>query len=189
MSKQDNSLYEQQERRIQAQSDAFITLLTKRGILADQQINDEKKRIVAITLQLYPPSMIFYDTENQEIVVSERYESSNNPVVFKGDYIELRNGEKYDMNGKLITDVPEEKPMQDIKLSGYESVCKELIATERVAVALYVDVGYKTGVVLQNSDGASVKLDYYADNAIILRDDLVLIYSVGGEGVILAELK
>lgn len=45
MSKQDNSLYEQQERRIQAQSDAFITLLTKRGILADQQINDEKKRI------------------------------------------------------------------------------------------------------------------------------------------------
>lgn len=45
MSKQDNSLYEQQERHIQAQSDAFITLLTKRGILADQQINDEKKRI------------------------------------------------------------------------------------------------------------------------------------------------
>ena len=45
MSKQDNSLYEQQERRIQAQSDAFITLLTQRGILADQQINDEKKRI------------------------------------------------------------------------------------------------------------------------------------------------
>lgn len=45
MSKQDNSLYEQQEKRIQAQSDAFITLLTKRGILADQQINDEKKRI------------------------------------------------------------------------------------------------------------------------------------------------
>ena len=41
MSKQDNSLYEQQEKRIQAQSDAFITLLTKRGILADQQINDE----------------------------------------------------------------------------------------------------------------------------------------------------
>ena len=70
-----------------------------------------------------------------------------------------------------------------------EAVCKELIATERVAVALYVDVGYKTGVVLQNSDGASVKLDYYADNAIILRDDLVLIYSVGGEGVVLAELK
>ena len=45
MSKQDNSLYEQQEKRIQAQSDAFITLLTKRGILADRQINDEKKRI------------------------------------------------------------------------------------------------------------------------------------------------
>ena len=45
MSRQDDSLYEQQERRIRAQSDAFITLLTKRGILADQQIDDEKKRI------------------------------------------------------------------------------------------------------------------------------------------------
>lgn len=45
MKKQDDSLYEQQERRIQAQSDAFITLLTKRGILADQQIDDEKRRI------------------------------------------------------------------------------------------------------------------------------------------------
>lgn len=45
MSKQDDLLYEQQEKRIQAQSDAFITLLTKRGILADQQIDDEKKRV------------------------------------------------------------------------------------------------------------------------------------------------
>lgn len=45
MSRQDDSLYEQQERRIRAQSEAFITLLTKRGILADQQIDDEKKRI------------------------------------------------------------------------------------------------------------------------------------------------
>ena len=33
MSKQDELQYEQQEKRIQAQSDAFITLLTKRGIL------------------------------------------------------------------------------------------------------------------------------------------------------------
>jgi len=39
MSKQDNSLYEQQEKRIQAQSDAFITLLTKRGILNSKQPN------------------------------------------------------------------------------------------------------------------------------------------------------
>lgn len=45
MRKQDDLLYEQQEKRIQAQSDAFITLLTKRGILADQQIDDEKKRV------------------------------------------------------------------------------------------------------------------------------------------------
>lgn len=45
MSKQGDSLYEQQESRIQAQSDAFITLLTKRGILADQQIDDEKRRL------------------------------------------------------------------------------------------------------------------------------------------------
>lgn len=44
MSKQDDLQYEQQEKRIQAQSDAFITLLTKRGILGDSQIDDAQKR-------------------------------------------------------------------------------------------------------------------------------------------------
>lgn len=48
MSKQQNSagkaLYEQQEHKISEQSDAFIRLLTKRGILEDQQIDDERIR-------------------------------------------------------------------------------------------------------------------------------------------------
>lgn len=45
MSNQDEkTLYEQQENRILAQSDAFITLLTKRGILGDKRIDDEKLR-------------------------------------------------------------------------------------------------------------------------------------------------
>ena len=44
MSKQDELQYEQQEKRMQAQSDAFITLLTKRGILGDSQIDDAQKR-------------------------------------------------------------------------------------------------------------------------------------------------
>ena len=45
MSRQDEKkLYEQQENRILAQSDAFISLLTKRGILGDQKIDDEKVR-------------------------------------------------------------------------------------------------------------------------------------------------
>lgn len=38
------SLYEQQEEEIRAHSEAFIGLLTKRGILGDQRINDEKIR-------------------------------------------------------------------------------------------------------------------------------------------------
>lgn len=46
MSRQDENmgLYEQQESRILAQSDAFISLLTKRGILADSRIDNEKLR-------------------------------------------------------------------------------------------------------------------------------------------------
>lgn len=35
------SLYEQQEERILAQSDAFISLLTKRGILGDHKIDND----------------------------------------------------------------------------------------------------------------------------------------------------
>ena len=44
MSKQDELQYAQQEKRIQAQSDAFITLLIKRGILGDSRIDDAQRR-------------------------------------------------------------------------------------------------------------------------------------------------
>jgi len=40
----EKSLYEQQENKILAQSDAFISLLTKRGILGDQKIDNAKVR-------------------------------------------------------------------------------------------------------------------------------------------------
>ena len=40
----EKSLYEQQEDRILAQSDAFISLLTKRGILGDHKIDNDKIR-------------------------------------------------------------------------------------------------------------------------------------------------
>lgn len=42
--KSDKSLYEQQENKLSAQSEAFIDMLTKRGILEDQNIDDEKIR-------------------------------------------------------------------------------------------------------------------------------------------------
>lgn len=40
----EKSLYEQQESQISAQSNAFITLLTRRGILADHSIDDQQIR-------------------------------------------------------------------------------------------------------------------------------------------------
>ena len=53
MSKNKNniSLYEQQEERIRVQSDAFITLLTERGILGDHRIDDERIRNARQTKQ------------------------------------------------------------------------------------------------------------------------------------------
>ena len=48
MSKQNETnakaLYEQQEQKISTQSDAFIRLLTQRGILEDHQIDDDRIR-------------------------------------------------------------------------------------------------------------------------------------------------
>ena len=45
MSRQDEGkLYEQQERRLLEQSDAFISFLTRRGILGDQRIDNGKMR-------------------------------------------------------------------------------------------------------------------------------------------------
>lgn len=40
----ENSLYEQQENKILQQSDAFISLLTKRGILGDHEIDNTRVR-------------------------------------------------------------------------------------------------------------------------------------------------
>ena len=55
MSKQDELQYEQQEKRIQAQSDAFITLLTKRSwetarsTMHKSVLPDRKRQKTAIT--------------------------------------------------------------------------------------------------------------------------------------------
>ena len=45
--------YESQENLILGQTDAFIGLLTKRGILGDHQIDDEKIRIAQQEKRLY----------------------------------------------------------------------------------------------------------------------------------------
>ena len=45
MSKQGNKrLYEQQESKMRSQSDAFVTFLTKRGLISDSKIADERVR-------------------------------------------------------------------------------------------------------------------------------------------------
>ena len=40
----DNNLEEQQERKLQSQSEAFVKMLTQRGLLEDPQIGDDKVR-------------------------------------------------------------------------------------------------------------------------------------------------
>lgn len=43
----DKSIYDQQESKLSSQSAAFIQMLTKRGILEDKDIDDEKIREAA----------------------------------------------------------------------------------------------------------------------------------------------
>ena len=45
--KADNSLYEQQERQLSGQSEAFLKMLARRGLLEDPQIGDDKARKAA----------------------------------------------------------------------------------------------------------------------------------------------
>ncbi len=45
--KTDKNLYEQQERKLSGQSEAFLKMLTKRGLLEDPQISDETVRQAA----------------------------------------------------------------------------------------------------------------------------------------------
>lgn len=133
MSKNKNniSLYEQQEERIRVQSDAFITLLTERGILGDHRINDERIRNARQTKQK--------NTYHNTLMLLKNYRTIAWMLECFPDNVAEELDRPFENLDELIDHIDVEMSMGNRKLeSRIEGVRKSRILLDRVNEALTV---------------------------------------------------
>lgn len=133
MSKNKNniSLYEQQEERIRVQSDAFITLLTERGILGDHRIDDERIRNARQTKQK--------NTYHNTLMLLKNYRTIAWMLECFPDNVAEELDRPFENLDDLIDHIDVEMSMGNRKLeSRIEGVRKSRILLDRVNEALTV---------------------------------------------------
>lgn len=133
MSKNKNniSLYEQQEERIRVQSDAFITLLTERGILGDHRIDDERIRNARQTKQK--------NTYHNTLMLLKNYRTIAWMLECFPDNVAEELDRPFENLDELIDHIEVEMSMGNRKLeSRIEGVRKSRILLDRVNEALTV---------------------------------------------------
>ena len=133
MSKNKNniSLYEQQEERIRVQSDAFITLLTERGILGDHRIDDERIRNARQTKQK--------NTYHNTLMLLKNYRTIAWMLECFPDNVAEELDRPFENLDELIDHIDIEMSMGNRKLeSRIEGVRKSRILLDRVNEALTV---------------------------------------------------
>ena len=133
MSKNKNniSLYEQQEERIRVQSDAFITLLTERGILGDHRIDDERIRNARQTKQK--------NTYHNTLMLLKNYRTIAWMLECFPDNVAEELDRPFENLDDLIDHIDVEISMGNRKLeSRIEGVRKSRILLDRVNEALTV---------------------------------------------------
>lgn len=130
--KKDNKfIYEQQENCIRLQSEAFITLLTKRGILGDQQIDDEKIRSAKQEKQR--------NTYHNTLMLLKNYRTIAWMLECFPDNVAAELDRPFEELDHLIEHIDVEVSMGNKKLeSRIESVQKSRILLDRVNEALTV---------------------------------------------------
>ena len=131
-SKKDNiSLYEQQEERIRVQSDAFITLLTERGILGDHRIDDERIRNARQAKQK--------NTYHNTLMLLKNYRTIAWMLECFPDNVAEELDRPFENLDELIDHIDIEMSMGNRKLeSRIEGVRKSRILLDRVNEALTV---------------------------------------------------
>ena len=133
MSKNKNniSLYEQQEERIRVQSDAFITLLTERGILGDHRIDDERIRNARQTKQK--------NTYHNTLMLLKNYRTIAWMLECFPDNVAEELDRPFENLDELIDHIDVEMSMGNRKLeSRIEGVRKSRLLLDRVNEALTV---------------------------------------------------
>ena len=131
-SKKNNiSLYEQQEERIRVQSDAFITLLTERGILGDHRIDDERIRNARQAKQK--------NTYHNTLMLLKNYRTIAWMLECFPDNVAEELDRPFENLDELIDHIDVEMSMGNRKLeSRIEGVRKSRILLDRVNEALTV---------------------------------------------------
>ena len=131
-SKKNNiSLYEQQEERIRVQSDAFITLLTERGILGDHRIDDERIRNARQAKQK--------NTYHNTLMLLKNYRTIAWMLECFPDNVAEELDRPFENLDELIDHIDIEMSMGNRKLeSRIEGVRKSRILLDRVNEALTV---------------------------------------------------
>ena len=146
MSKNKNniSLYEQQEERIRVQSDAFITLLTERGILGDHRIDDERIRNARQTKQK--------NTYHNTLMLLKNYRTIAWMLECFPDNVAEELDRPFENLDELIDHIDVEMSMGNRKLeSRIEGVRKSRILLDRVNEALTVlKIKPENGEILYN---------------------------------------
>lgn len=133
MSKNKNniSLYEQQEERIRVQSDAFITLLTERGILGDHRIDDERIRNARQAKQK--------NTYHNTLMLLKNYRTIAWMLECFPDNVAAELDRPFENLDELIDHIDIEMSMGNRKLeSRIEGVRKSRLLLDRVNEALTV---------------------------------------------------
>lgn len=130
-SKDNKSMYEQQENLIRIQSDAFISLLTQRGILGDHQIDDEKIRSAKQEKQR--------NTYHNTLMLLKNYRTIAWMLECFPDNVAAELDRPFEALDELIEHVDVEVSMGNKKLeSRIEGVRKSRILLDRVNEALTV---------------------------------------------------
>ena len=125
------SLYEQQEERIRIQSDAFITLLTERGILGDHKIDDERIRNARQAKQK--------NTYHNTLMLLKNYRTIAWMLECFPDNVAAELDRPFENLDELIDHIDIEMSMGNRKLeSRIEGVRKSRLLLDRVNEALTV---------------------------------------------------
>ena len=130
--KKDNkSMYEQKEDRLRIQSDAFITLLTRRGILGDHQIDDERIRNARQEKQK--------NTYHNTLILLKNYRTIAWMLECFPDNVAAELDRPFEGLDELIDNIDIEISMGNRKLeSRIESVQKSRLLLDRVNEALTI---------------------------------------------------
>lgn len=127
----ENSLYEQQENKILQQSDAFISLLTKRGILGDHEIDNARVR----NAQQKRRRTAFHNTQ----VLLQHYRSFKWILEMMPETIAEELDKPFEGIDMLLDHVDTELALGNKKLAGrLEGVEKSRLLIDKLEMALTV---------------------------------------------------